>query len=54
MRARWPRLEELGQKMYFYEPPQGGHGNADFEQTAHTWALGYAFLRRMIGSGRGR
>jgi prolyl oligopeptidase len=45
------RLEALGQQVYFYEPPQGGHGPTDFEQTAHMWALGYAFLRRTIGVG---
>jgi prolyl oligopeptidase len=45
------RLEALGQQVYFYEPQQGGHGTTDFEQTAHMWALGYAFLRRTIGVG---
>ena len=48
------RLEEFGHKVFFYEPHEGGHGASDFEQTAHMWALGYAFLRRTIGSGRGR
>jgi prolyl oligopeptidase len=44
------RLQALGyREVYFYEPPQGGHGPSDFEQTAHMWALGYAFLRRTIG-----
>jgi prolyl oligopeptidase len=43
------RLEELGHTVFFYEPPQGGHGPSDFEQTAHMWALGYAFLRQAIG-----
>jgi prolyl oligopeptidase len=43
------RLEELGHTVFFYEPPQGGHGPSDFEQTAHMWALGYSFLRRTIG-----
>jgi prolyl oligopeptidase len=43
------RLEALGHTVFFYEPPQGGHGTSDFEQTAHMWALGYAFLRRTIG-----
>ena len=44
------RLQALGyDNVYFYEPPQGGHGTSDFEQTAHMWALGFAFLRRMIG-----
>jgi prolyl oligopeptidase len=46
------RLEALGHKVFFYEPPQGGHGTSDFEQTAHMWALGYAFLRKTIGAGR--
>ncbi len=44
-------LEDLGHTVYFYEPRQGGHGTSDFEQTAHMWALGYAFLRRTIGAG---
>ena len=45
------RLEELGHPVFFYEPPQGGHGPSDFEQTAHMLALGYAFLRRTVGAG---
>jgi prolyl oligopeptidase len=45
------RLEELGHSVFFYEPPQGGHGPSDYEQTAHMWALGYAFLRRTVGAG---
>jgi len=44
-------LEKLGHSVFFYEPPQGGHGTSDFEQTAHMWALGYAFLRRTLGTG---
>jgi prolyl oligopeptidase len=44
------RLEALGHTVFFYEPLQGGHGTSDFEQTAHMWALGYAFLRRTIGA----
>jgi prolyl oligopeptidase len=43
------RLEALGHTVLFYEPPQGGHGPSDFEQSAHMWALGYAFLRRTVG-----
>jgi len=45
------RLEALGHEVLFYEPLQGGHGTSDFEQTAHMWALGYAFLRRTVGAG---
>ncbi len=45
------RLEALGHEVFFYEPPQGGHGTSDFEQTAHMLALGYAFLRKTIGAG---
>jgi len=48
------RLEALGHLVYFYEPPQGGHGPSDFEQTAHMWALGYAFLRRTVGQAAAR
>src|SRR5262245_4079618 len=46
------RLEEFGHSIFFYEPPQGGHGTSDYEQTAHMWALGYAFLRRTVGAGK--
>jgi len=42
-------LEALGHTVFFYEPPEGGHGTADFEQAAHMAALGYAFLRRTVG-----
>jgi prolyl oligopeptidase len=48
------RLEALGHTVFFYEPPQGGHGPSDFEQTAHMWALGYAFLRRTVGRAAAR
>jgi prolyl oligopeptidase len=48
------RLEALGHTVFFYEPPQGGHGPSDFEQTAHMWALGYAFLRRIVGQAAAR
>jgi len=48
------RLEALGHTVFFYEPPQGGHGPSDFEQTAHMWALGYAFLRRTVGQAAAR
>jgi prolyl oligopeptidase len=43
------RLEELGYRVFFYEPPQGGHGTSDFEETAHMMALGYSFLRHSLG-----
>jgi prolyl oligopeptidase len=46
------RLEEFGYPVFFYEPPRGGHGTSDFEETAHMLALGFAFLRRTIGDGR--
>jgi prolyl oligopeptidase len=48
------RLEALGHRVFFYEPPQGGHGTSDFEQTAHMLALGYTFLRHTIGGAGGR
>jgi prolyl oligopeptidase len=44
------RLEELGQTVWFYEPDDGGHGAANKEQAAFLSALGFAFLRRTIGS----
>jgi prolyl oligopeptidase len=39
------RLEELGQRVWFYEPDDGGHGAANKEQAAFLSALGFAFLR---------
>jgi prolyl oligopeptidase len=45
------RMEELGDDVFFYEPPQGGHGTSDFEETAHWMALGFAFLRHTICAG---
>jgi prolyl oligopeptidase len=48
------RLEELGYDVFFYEPPQGGHGTSDFEETAHMLALGFAFLRHTICAGLGK
>src|SRR5262245_15346495 len=46
------RLEELGYPVFFYEPPQGGHGTSDFEETAHMLALGFSFLRHTIDDAR--
>jgi prolyl oligopeptidase len=45
-------LQAQGHEVAYYEPPQGGHGTADHEQTAHMWALGYSFLRKTIGAPR--
>ena len=43
------KLLALGYRVYFYEPPEGGHGGAtDNAQVAFNVALEYAFLRRMI------
>jgi prolyl oligopeptidase len=42
------RLEELGQRVWFYEPDDGGHGAANKEQAAFLSALGFAFLRHTI------
>jgi prolyl oligopeptidase len=44
------KLQAMGYKAYFYEPPAGGHsyGKDNNERAAFT-ALGYAFLRRAIG-----
>jgi prolyl oligopeptidase len=48
------RLEALGHEVLFYEPPEGGHGTSDYEQAAHMYALGFAFLRHTIGEPRRR
>ena len=45
------RLEALGQSVLFYEPDDGGHGAANKDQAAFLSALGFAFLRRMLGVG---
>lgn len=43
------RLEELGAKVWFYEPDDGGgHGAANKEQAARLSALGFAFLKRHL------
>ncbi len=47
------RLMELGADALFYEPDEGGHGAANKDQAAFLSALGFAFLRRTIGSHRG-
>ncbi len=43
------KLEEMKQPVFFYEPDDGGHGAANKEQAAFLSALGFAFLRRMLG-----
>ena len=43
------KLLALGYRVYFYEPPEGGHAGAtDNTQLAFNIALDYAFLRKMI------
>jgi prolyl oligopeptidase len=43
------KLLALGYRVYFYEPPEGGHAGAtDNAQFAFNIALGFAFLRHMI------
>jgi prolyl oligopeptidase len=43
------KLAELGYRVSFYEPPQGGHAGAtDNAQLAFLTALRYAFLRKTI------
>ena len=43
------KLLALGYRVYFYEPPEGGHAGAtDNAQVAFNTALGFAFLRRTI------
>jgi prolyl oligopeptidase len=43
------KLLALGYRVYFYEPPEGGHAGAtDNTQLAFNIALGFAFLRKTI------
>ena len=43
------RLLALGYRVYFYEPPEGGHAGAtDNAQAAFNVALGFAFFRKTI------
>lgn len=43
------KLLALGYRVYFYEPPEGGHAGAtDNAQLAFNIALGFAFLRKTI------
>ena len=43
------KLLALGYRVYFYEPPEGGHAGAtDNAQVAFNIALGFAFLRKTI------
>ena len=43
------KLQALGARVYFHEPPEGGHaGAADNAHVAYNEALAYAFLRHTI------
>ncbi len=43
------KLQALGAKVYFHEPPEGGHaGAADNAHVAYNEALAFAFLRHTI------
>ena len=43
------KLQTMGYKAYFYEPPAGGHGyGKDNGERAAFTALGYAFLKKKI------
>jgi prolyl oligopeptidase len=45
------KLLALGYRVYFYEPPEGGHAGAtDNAQLAFNIALGFAFLRKTIAA----
>jgi prolyl oligopeptidase len=49
------KLQAMGYDASFYEPAAGGHGyGKDNKERAAFTALGYAFLRRMIGWGDDR
>jgi prolyl oligopeptidase len=43
------KMQALGAKVFFHEPPEGGHaGAADNAHVAYNEALSYAFLRKTI------
>ncbi len=43
------RMEAMGDPVYFYENTEGGHSSgANLKQTAHMWALTYAYLWKML------
>jgi prolyl oligopeptidase len=45
------KLLALGYRVYFYEPPEGGHAGAtDNAHVAFNTALGFAFLRKTIAA----
>ena len=48
------KLLALGARVWFHEPPEGGHaGAADNAHVAYNAALGYAFLRKTIATEMG-
>ena len=44
------KLDQVGKRVLFYEPDDGGHGAANKKQGAELSALGFSFLRSTIGS----
>jgi prolyl oligopeptidase len=48
-RKMMARLSEVTPNAHYFENIEGGHGGAaDNPQTAHMWALAYAFLRATL------
>ncbi len=43
------KMEAMGDPVYFYENTEGGHSSgANLKQTAHMWALTYAYFWKML------
>lgn len=43
------KMTDLGQKVYYYENTEGGHGGAaNLNQRAYMWAITYAYLWKML------
>jgi prolyl oligopeptidase len=43
------KMEAMGDPVYFYENTEGGHSaGANLKQSAHMWALSYAYLWKML------
>lgn len=51
-RKMMAKMRGLGRDVRYFENIEGGHGaGADNRQTAHFWALTYAFLKRALSAG---
>ncbi len=43
------KMQAMGHKVFFYENTEGGHSaGANHEQSAHMWAMSYAYMWKML------